>query len=888
MRFIYTVLLIGLLKSAFAQLPSGFVEKQVARNLNPTGLAFAPDGRLFVIEKDGKIREVVKDVLSPDPFMTVTNIDVTNERGLSGLCFHPDFPRTPYFYVYYTVNGQNHNRLSRFRAPNGVADPASETVLVDFDPLLATVHNAGVMRFGPDRKLYIATGEGTNASAAQNLNSLLGKVLRLNDDGSIPADNPFVGQLQGKYQAIYALGLRNPFSMDIDPVSGRILVGDVGDASFEEINEIRAGKNYGWPLIEGRRTNQDAPENYADPLQVYDHNTGCAITGMAMYNPPTLRFPTEYKGKAFFADYCNGTIYTLDPANGQIIGSFVTNVDRPVGIATSPDGYLYYLARSGLGGGTQQDNTSTWNGSLHKVSFFDSGLPYISSQSPNAFVPVGESITFSVNAVGQKPLMYKWYQNGKLIAGADQSQYTISSPTLANNGTTVYCIVSNALGADTSDVMSLRVVQAQRPVARIQQPITNKTYRAGDVLTFAGDAVSVNQQPLSNAKLTWWIDFHHDDHVHPALDPVSGITTGTFKIPRVGETSTEVWYRVHLLATDVSGLTNETFVDIKPELATVTIASSVTGVRVYLDGEPRQPDMTFQSVVGMLRSLETKPYTATSDGFYKFIGWGNGQNAPLVTYEVQPGSPTLTMQYLALPPSSGNGLFGEYYSNTDQIAGTPAYSRTDETINFDWGEGEPAPNVGADHFVVRWTGKIQVPFNDTYTFYTQTDDGVRLSVNNKLLIDKWEAQPSLEWLGKLDLVAGQSYTIQMDFLESQGYATSKLFWSSPQFEKAIISKPYLFSSQVLTATEPELETKLRVFPSPAREQITIRYESTLPGAAQLRVSDLMGRPIYERSIRYIAGPNAYGVSVADWPTGLYQVTIYPTGQPAIHQRLLVH
>ena len=887
MRFIHTLLFISLLKTTLAQLPTGFVQREVARNLNPTALTFSPDGRLFVVEKDGKIREEVNDVLAADPFLTIPNVNSTNERGLSGLCFHPDFPKTPYFYVYYTVKDQNHNRLSRFQVINGIADPKSENVLMEFDSLLGTIHNAGVMHFGLDRKLYIGLGDGADPSSAQSLNSLLGKVLRLNDDGSIPGDNPFVSQVTGRYRAIYALGFRNPFTMDIDRVSGRILVGDVGGDKFEEINDVRAGRNYGWPLIEGPRTDQEAPTNYIDPLFAYNHDVGCAITGLTTYNPPTVRFPSDYVGKVFFADYCEGYIHILDPATGQVTGTFVTGIDRPVALATSPDGYFYYLARAGLGGGSQQDNTSTWNGSLNKVSFFDSGLPYISIQSTGAFVPVGEAVTFEVDAVGQKPLTYSWYRNGKLLAGTNQNQYSLSSPALADNGATFYCIISNALGADTSATMSLRVVQAQRPVARILRPLSNTTYHAGDIISFAGDAVDANQQPLSNAKLTWWIEFHHEDHTHPGLDPVTGPTSGTYAIPRVGETSTDVWYQVHLLATDVSGLTNETFVDVKPEIANVTISSSLTGVQLYLDGEPLQPDLTFPSVVGMYRQLETKPYLAASDGFYKFTGWGNGQNDAAITYEVPSGSPVLNMSYTALPAPKGNGLLGQYYTNSSEVTGTPALTRTDETINFDWAEGSPGPQISDDNFVASWTGKIQAPLTDTYTFYTQTDDGVRLWVNDKLLIDQWGPQASTEWSGQASLVAGQSYSIRMDYLESQGYANARLFWGSAQFEKTIISKPYLFSPQIITAIEPGVDVSLTVFPQPAHDQVTVRYTTPKSGLVQVEVIDLLGRRIYQQSVRFMIGSNDCPISVVDWPAGLYQIAVRPADQSVIFRRLFV-
>ncbi|WP_460951586.1 PQQ-dependent sugar dehydrogenase [Spirosoma daeguense] len=870
-----------------AQLPAGFVQRQVASNLNPTTLVFSPNGRLFVVEKDGKIREVINDVLAPDPLLTIPNVDVANERGLLGLCFHPDFPQKPYFYVYYTVKNQNHNRLSRFQLVNGVADVKTETVLLDLDPLPGTVHNAGALRFGPDRKLYVGIGDGTNAAAAQQLTSFLGKILRLNEDGSIPADNPFVNQTKAPYSAIYALGLRNPFSMDINPVSGQFLVGDVGGDSFEEINDIRAGQNYGWPLIEGYRTNQSAPEHYVDPIYAYNHNTGCAITGLATYNPSTIRFPDEYKGRVFFSDYCEGSIHILDPANGQIIATFLKDIDRPLTIATSPDGYLYYVARGGMGGGSQQDNTSSWNGSLYKVSFFDSGKPYISTQSSGKLVPVGESVTFTVDAVGQKPLTYQWYQNDKPIAGANQANFLLNSPTLADNNTTFHCIVSNGLGNDTSKKIPLQVVQAQRPIARIRQPVTNTMYRGGDLIMFVGDALTTNQQTLANAKMTWWIDFHHDDHVHPALDPVSGTNTGSYRVPRVGETSTAVWYRVHLLVTDVSGLASETFVDVKPEIATISIASSLPGVRVYVDGAPKDGYVTFDAVVGMLRSLETKPYLATPEGFYKFLGWGNGQNASLVTYEVVAGGGKLDMKYEALPASSGNGLWGEYFKESREISGTPTLSRVDERIDFDWAENEPASGIGSENFTVRWTGKLKAPLTDTYSFFTETDDGTRLWINNKLLVDHWTQQPSMEWLGQVDLVEGQLYDIRMEYFESEGYANARLFWSSPQFERAVIAKPYLFNNETITSVKPDIESSLTVFPIPSRDKITVRYVATTSGTAQLEITDLLGRHVVERPVRFLVGQNDYELEVTDWSAGMYMINLKPADQSAIYQRILI-
>ena len=840
-----------------------------------------------MVEKEGRILEIVNDIVAPDPFMTVANVDTYNERGLSGLCFHPDFPRTPYFYAYYTVKGADHNRLSRFQVTGGVADPKSEKILFEFDKLLGSIHNGGSMRFGLDKKLYVGLGDGSNAIMADRLDSFLGKILRINDDGSVPADNPFAGTATGSYQAIYAVGFRNPFSMDIDPLSGQILVGEVGGDLFEEVDNIKAGGHYGWPLVEGRRTNQEVPSNYVDPIYAYSHDPDCAITGLAIYAPGTVRFPAEYRGKAFFADYCGGIIHTLDPTTGQVIGNFVTDIDRPVSLATSPDGYLYYIARGGMGGGSQLDNSASGNGSVYKVSYFDSGLPYITTQSTGAFVAVGESATLSVDAVGQKPLTYRWYRNGKLLAGATQNQYTISNPVLADSGASFQCVVTNALGADTTSAMALRVVQGQRPVPHIIQPITSTTYQGGSTITYSGEALNASQQPLTNAKLTWRIDFHHEDHIHPALDPVTGPTSGTYKVARVGETSTDVWYRVHLLATDVSGLSAETWVDVKPQVSVITIGSKPAGAHVLIDGQPHETDLTFPAVVGMLRTVTAKPYLATPTGFYKFAGWSNGQTSSIFTYEIPSANALLTMNHTALPAPGGNGLLGEYFSDRNEFVGQPSLVRVDSTIDFYWGGNSPDSKVSFDNFVVRWSGKFQVPFSDTFTFTTESDDGVRLWLDEKLVIDKWGLQPSTEWTTTVDLKTGQTHTVRLEYMENQGEALVHLRWSSPQFDQAVISKSQLFNVQLVTANEPVVDASLTLFPQPARDHLTVRYVTPQPGPVQIEVTDLLGRRVYQQTVRVASGTNEYEISVADWPGGLYHLAVHPADQSAMFRRMLV-
>jgi hypothetical protein len=172
---------------------------------------------------------------------------------------------------------------------------------------------------------------------------MLGKMLRINSNGIIPADNPFFNTAVGNNRSIWALGLRNPFTFAFQPGTGRMFINDVGQSTWEEINDGIAGSNYGWPITEGITTNPA----FRSPVFVYGHGsdatTGCAIAGGAFYNPATVQFPSSFVGKYFFADLCSGWIRVFDPATGTASG-FATNVGQPVDLKVTPDGSLYYLS----------------------------------------------------------------------------------------------------------------------------------------------------------------------------------------------------------------------------------------------------------------------------------------------------------------------------------------------------------------------------------------------------------------------------------------------------------------------------------------------------------------------------------------------------------------
>src|SRR5438067_6769895 len=316
------------LPATAANLPSGFTEEQFGGNLSgsPTAMAFAPDGRLFVCLQSGQLRVIKNGSLLSAPFVSLT-VDSSGERGLLGIAFDPNFATNHYLYVYYTVTTSPvHNRVSRFTGAGDSAAPGSEVVILELDSLSsATNHNGGAIHFGPDDRLYIGVGENANGSNSQTLSNLLGKMLRINADGTIPTDNPFYNSATGNNRAIWALGLRNPFTFAFQPGTGRLFIDDVGESTWEEINDGIAGSNYGWPITEGPTGNPA----FRSPIYFYGHNIGCAIVGGAFYNPPVLQFPSSYLGKYFFADLCGGWIHVFNPASGTA-SDFASGINTPV------------------------------------------------------------------------------------------------------------------------------------------------------------------------------------------------------------------------------------------------------------------------------------------------------------------------------------------------------------------------------------------------------------------------------------------------------------------------------------------------------------------------------------------------------------------------------
>ncbi|MFA9272532.1 MAG: sorbosone dehydrogenase family protein, partial [Baekduiaceae bacterium] len=279
----------------------------------PIHVASPPgDARVFVVLRGGTVRIVRGGALQPTPFLTVPSVDTSGERGLLSIAFPPDHATSGLVYVFAVVSGQIRILEYRIGSNPDVADPASARIVLAQD-VVATNHIGGQLAFGPDGMLYVTVGENAVPANSQSLSNVLGKVLRIDPRAAggapytIPVDNPFAG-VPGARGEIWALGLRNPYRAAFAP-DGRLVIGDVGQGAFEEVNIGAAGANFGWPTCEGPCS--PANPTLTNPLHTYGNPpSGCAaiITGHVVRDPDL----TGLTGRFLFGDLCTQPLRTLD------------------------------------------------------------------------------------------------------------------------------------------------------------------------------------------------------------------------------------------------------------------------------------------------------------------------------------------------------------------------------------------------------------------------------------------------------------------------------------------------------------------------------------------------------------------------------------------------
>ncbi|MEQ8704341.1 MAG: PQQ-dependent sugar dehydrogenase [Phaeodactylibacter sp.] len=434
MRTILTFAFITMAFYLFGQ-PAFNLELVLQGLSQPADITHAEDDRLFIVERNGRIRILdATGALLPQPFLDINDrvSPASGERGLLGLAFHPDYAENGYFFVNYTANS-GATRIVKFQVdpanPNA-ADPDSEVVLFQISQPYSN-HNAGDLAFGPDGYLYIPMGDGGSGGDPQNFSqnrqSLLGKMLRIDVDSgdpySIPADNPFVDD-DSTLDEIWAVGLRNPWRFSFDRETGDIWIGDVGQNAWEEITFQPAGseggENYGWRCYEGFETYNTSgcePEGaYTPPIHTYatGSSDGCSVTGGFVYRGSA--FPAMY-GKYLYADFCSGKVWMLEK---DFAGNWVNTeiFDGPGGeyatFGQDSEGELYLA--------------ELINGRLHRVEA-------TCNQSPAAPIISGDAIICGPDAPavlnagdGTDGYIYRWYQDSVELQETLNGTLSVSEP----------------------------------------------------------------------------------------------------------------------------------------------------------------------------------------------------------------------------------------------------------------------------------------------------------------------------------------------------------------------------------------------------------------------------------------------------------------------------
>jgi glucose/arabinose dehydrogenase len=334
--------------------PSAYEWQPVVSGLQrPVDLQVDGSGRLFVIEKVGRIRIIENDQLLETPFLDISDHvgSSGNEQGLLGLVFHPQYQENGRFFVNYTdVNGDTVFARFQVSSDPNVADLNSEEALLGVDQPFAN-HNGGGLAFGPDGFLYAGLGDGGSQGDpngnAQNTDVLLGKMLRLDVDSAdpyaVPADNPFGSE-------VWAYGLRNPWRFSFDKATGDLYIGDVGGGNWEEIDFLPAGSpggaNFGWDHREGAHDYEGGgPEGMIDPVAEYSHpEGGCSVTGGYVYRGSM----SEWNGIYLYGDYCTGIIWGLIRANDGWQNQMLFDVDANItSFGQDESGELYLLDDGG-------------------------------------------------------------------------------------------------------------------------------------------------------------------------------------------------------------------------------------------------------------------------------------------------------------------------------------------------------------------------------------------------------------------------------------------------------------------------------------------------------------------------------------------------------------
>jgi glucose/arabinose dehydrogenase/PKD repeat protein len=639
-----------------ATLPAGFDDTQVATVPQPTALAFTPDGRLLVTSKPGRLRVVRNGTLLATPAIDLSaRVCAQSERGLLGVAADPDFQVNRHVYLYYTFNKYDTcalaappngpvNRVSRFTLrDDNTIDPASELVLIDGIPSPGGNHNGGHLVFGKDNHLYVTVGDGgcdyANNSgcgiannASRDRNVLVGKVLRITAAGGIPADNPFRGANSARCnetgrtgagsicQETYAWGLRNPFRLGFDEnaAGARFFINDVGQNAWEEIDEGKAGADYGWNVREGHcaansTTNCGAPPaGMTNPLFDYGRGAGCtAITGGAFV--PNGLWPSGYNGRYLFGDYSCGRIQSLRlTVLGWAAADFGTNMGSVVDMVFGPWGSsraLYYV---------------TFGGQLRRTAYTGNRSPVaVAKATPTSGgTPLG---VFFDGSESSDPdggaLTYSW------DFGDGSAPVTVAEPGYVYQQTGTYQAtlrVTDATGATDTDTVRIDVGNTA-PQPAIESPDPDLRFAVGDRIALVGSATDPEDGALTPFSMEWTVLLHHNAHTHPFLGPQSGNNIA-FDAPAPEDLTAagSSYLEVRLTAIDSKGLRETISQDLRPNTVGLFFDTDPDGLPLTVDGIEVTDPAAFVSWEGYRFTVQAPSIAGLDGKAWTFGSWSDG------------------------------------------------------------------------------------------------------------------------------------------------------------------------------------------------------------------------------------------------------------------------
>lgn len=672
-------------------LPPGFDDQMVTAVLRPTALTFLPSGRLLIASQIGRIRSYNAGVQASNDVVDLSNRVCSNlERGLLGVAVDPSFQSNRFVYLYYTFKKFGNcdetgdltpvNRVSRFvLKPNDTIDVGTEVVLVDNIPSPNGGHNGGDLHFGPDGYLYISIGDGTcdyaGDSGCQSFNDasrdphvLLGKVLRIERDGSIPQDNPFTGPdtarcakdgrtEPGKWcRETWAHGLRNPFRMAFDPDSPepRLFINDVGSWHYEEIDLGVAGADYGWNVREGPCKTDSyvdcgpTPLGMTDPIYSYDRAAGCtAITGGAFV--PDGEWPAEFQDDYLFADFTCGKIFRLSPLPGGgntatefasgLGGNAVTGMIFGPGAGDGVGTSLYYIVWGSPHG-------------VRRISLTGNRRPVARITADSSYGSAPLTVRLSAAASEDPdgdPIEFDWdFGDGTQQAGGTDVEHAYAAGTY-----TATLTVRDDQGAE--DRASVRIDAGNTPpVPRFLVPAPHQRFSVGEVIRLRGSATDAEDGTLAGSKLTWSVERHHDSHTHPFLPPTAASMVSIRGPAPEGLGSTTTSYlEVSLTATDSNGLSATVTRELRPRLVNIPFDAQPLGARLELDGRDFLTPTSVTSWEGWDLQVNAPEQRDELGRGLVFTSWSDGGIADHYLKTTAQPSPMIARFTLAYPRPKG-------------------------------------------------------------------------------------------------------------------------------------------------------------------------------------------------------------------------------------------